>query len=234
MSTGRKTSSISIVIPTLNEEALIGSTLTSLQGIPGVEIIVADGGSHDRTTVLAGIHGGRVIAVSGGRAAQMNAGAEAASGDILLFLHADTILPPRFANHVRNVLSRKDVVAGAFRLAVDAPGAAVRLIETFANLRARLFSLPYGDQAIFLEASLFHAIGGFPDLSLMEDFALVRALRQRGRIVILPEAAVTSGRRWQRLGILRTTCLNQFIVVAYLFGVSPARLAGWYRKGQKR
>ena len=219
---------ISVIIPTLNEAAGLADTLRPLQSVSDVEVIVADAGSTDETAKLAEDHGARVLHGSAGRARQMNAAAEAATGTILLFLHADTRLPGHFDEHVRRVLGRPGVVAGAFRLRIDAPGRSLRLIERVANLRARHLGMPYGDQAIFLRCDVFQSVGGFPELPIMEDYELIRRLRRWGRIELADACAVTSARRWQALGPWRTTWINQMIVLGYRLGVSPQRLARWY------
>jgi rSAM/selenodomain-associated transferase 2 len=228
MSIDLKTSVISIVIPALDEEKYIGATLACLAGIPGVEIIVADGGSRDATLRIAASFGVRIVSSSPGRARQMNAGAEAASGDIFLFLHADTGLPPGFATHVRHAMSDGSCI-GAFQLAIDAPGAAFRIIEKAATWRARLLGLPYGDQALFLPARLFERAGGFPEIPILEEVVLLKALQGKAPVRIVSASATTSGRRWQRRGIVKTTLLNQMTALGYFLGVSPYRLAVWYR-----
>ena len=226
---------ISIIIPTLNEAAYLGRTLEPLRDAAGVETIVVDAGSHDGTPQIAEARGCRVLTAPPGRAAQMNAGAAAATGSAVLFLHADTRLPQGFQQHIHATLARPGVVAGAFRLAIagtmyswSARGA-LRLIQWAANLRARWLQMPYGDQAIFLTAETFRALGGFPDLPIMEDFELLRRLRGRGRIAIVPFPVSTSARRWNALGPLRTTWINQMVVLGYYLGVPPERLARWYR-----
>lgn len=229
MSTDQKTSIISIIIPALNEEKMLGATLAGLANEPGIEVIVVDGGSTDQTKAVAEDYGGRVLNAAGGRARQMNTGAAQATGDILLFLHADTLLPHGFGEPVRAVLANRKIAAGAFRLAIDGPGFGLRFIETMANLRSRWLGLPYGDQAIFLKTALFRKLGGFPDQPIMEDFVLMRRLKSSGKITILPLAAMTAARRWQQLGLLKTTLINQAIVIAYLYGVSPDALVKWYR-----
>lgn len=219
---------ISIVIPTLNEEARIEESLRSLQGVEDVEIIVVDGGSEDRTADLARRCGARVIISPRGRAAQMNAGAAAARGEILLFLHGDTKLPPDFALQTRRVAAQPNFAAGAFRLRIEGRRRGFRIIEAVANFRAKQLQTPYGDQALFVKADRFAEMKGFPQMPIMEDFEFVRRARRRGRILIAPADAVTSGRRWIKLGLWRTTLLNWLMVAAYWAGVSPARLAVWY------
>ena len=231
MSTDRKTSNISIIIPTRNEAESLGSILPQLVATPGAEVLIVDGGSTDNTVALARSMGLQVLSADTGKAAQMNTGAEAARGGILLFLHGDTRLAPGFADLVHEALSQPDVIAGAFSLAIDGRGLGLRIIEWLANFRSRVMQMPYGDQAIFITAEMFSVVGGFPALPIMEDFELVRRLKRKGRIKILPLPATTSARRWLKLGVLRTTFINQVIVIAYLLGVSPQKLAAWYRKG---
>lgn len=227
--TAPKTSSISVIIPTLNEAANLVATLAPLRGVPGVEVIVADGGSTDATVALAEAAGARVVVVPPGRARQQNGGAVLAGGEILLFLHADTSLPEGFAEAVRTCLAQPGVVAGAFRLGIAGEGWGLRMIERMANWRSRQWQMPYGDQAMFMRQESFAAVGTFPEQEIMEDFELVRRLRKIGRIELLELAVQTSARRWQRLGVLRTTLINQLVILGYFFGVAPARLAGWYR-----
>jgi rSAM/selenodomain-associated transferase 2 len=232
MSTDRKTCDISIIIPTLNEAPCIGQTVAGLAGQPGVEVIVADGGSQDLTVPLAKAAGARVMDAPLGRGSQQNAGARAAHGRVLLFLHADTLLPEGFAEDIRKALNQPGIVAGAFRFAVEAKGWRFRLLEQCANWRAGWFWLPYGDQALFLPAARFMAMGGFRELALLEDVDLVLRLRKIGRIALLASPAHTSPRRWQRLGIARATLVNQLILLGFFCGISPDRLARWY--GQVR
>lgn len=230
MSTDRKTCDISIIIPALNEAPCIGQTVAGLAGQPGVEVIVADGGSQDWTVPLAKAAGARVIDAVLGRGSQQNAGARAAHGRVLLFLHADTLLPEGFAKDIREALNQPDFIAGAFRFAVGAKGWQFRLLEQCANWRAAWLGLPYGDQALFLPAARFWAMGGFRELALLEDLELVLRLRKIGRIALLATPAHTSARRWQRLGIVRATIVNQLILLGFFCGISPARLARWYGK----
>ncbi len=220
---------ISVVVPTWNEEERIVSTLTSVVDAPDVEVVVADGGSTDRTASLAKECGAKVITVSASRSRQMNAGAYAATGDILLFLHADTRMPDGFHEHVREVLARPGASAGAFRLGIDASRPrGLRLIEWGVNARSVWRQLPYGDQALFMRQDTFREVGGFQELPILEDYELVLRLRRYGRIEIAEAAVLTSARRWERLGIWRTTLINQAVVWAYRLGVSPGRLANWY------
>jgi rSAM/selenodomain-associated transferase 2 len=230
MSTDRQTLNISIIIPTLNEAQTIGVLLQEIQTIPGIEIIVVDGGSHDSTTEIAASFGVKLIETSPGRARQLNKGAEAAQGDILLFLHSDTRPEAGFEDAIRAAVSQPDMVAGAFRLAINGKGVGLRIIEWLVNFRSKYLKMPYGDQGIFLFSEEFKKVGGFPLQPIMEDFELMRRLRSRGRIHILPITATTSVRHWQRLGLLRTTFFNQALIIAYLFGVDPHKLASWYRK----
>ena len=219
---------ISIIIPVLNEAAIIEDTLRQLRLSSEEEVIVVDGGSQDRTVSLAQAQGVKVICTALGRAHQMNQGAAVATGEILLFLHADTRLPPNYATLVRDALAAPKTVAGAFQLKIDDKGRSLRLVEKMVNGRSRFLNLPYGDQAIFLKADLFREMGGFTLLPIMEDFEFVRHLQQRGRITIVPAAVLTSGRRWQKLGVFKTTVINQLIVIGYFLGVPPATLAYWY------
>jgi len=226
---------ITVVMPTLNEAAMVHESIKRLIAQPNVEVIVADGGSRDQTAELAQQAGARVVVTRPGRGRQLNAGAALASGEILVFLHADVQLPRDFAQQIRKVLAG-GAVAGAFSLRLDAATRGLRLVQWGANLRSRLLQLPYGDQAIFLTARLFFEMGGFLPWPLMEDFEFCRRLRRTGRIALTPAAAIVSARRWKQYGVLRTTLVNQLCVAGYLLGVSPGRLAQWYgaARGQSR
>ncbi len=207
----------------------MGRTLARLPRTPDVEVVVADGGSRDRTVEIALNSGVRVVRCPRGKALQMNRGASEASGRTLLFLHADTLPPVGFEHMIRSTAARPGVVAGAFRLRIEARGARFRAVEFMTNLRSTLMRMPYGDQGIFLRAETFRRLGGFPVQALMEDFELARRLKREGRVVTLPAQVRTSARRWLRLGVFRTTLLNQRIILAYLLGADPALLARWYR-----
>jgi len=231
---------ISVIVPTLNEAEHLPQTLLSLKGAKDVETVVVDGGSTDGTPEIAERAGCHLLRSLPGRALQMNAGARAASGSILLFLHADTRLPERFDEHVRRALGQPPTtrpcfarrqavpVAGAFRLLIDAPQRSLRLIEWGVNFRSRHLQMPYGDQTLFLKAETFHTMGGFPELPIMDDFEMVRRLRRLGRIAILPVPVTSSARRWQALGLWRTTWINQKVIAGYYLGVPSDRLAQWY------
>ena len=226
---GKERPALSLVIPSLNEAGHIAGTLSSLAHRPGVEIIVVDGGSSDATAAVAQAGGVRVLRARPPRSVQMNAGAAAASGDILLFLHADTRLPAAFEEQVRQALARPRAAAGAFRLKIDEGRISLGIIELVANWRSRFLQMPYGDQALFMPRDLFWELGAFPPIPIMEDFEMVRRLKRRGRIALAPGCAETSARRWLRLGAVKTWLVNQCVIAAYCAGVSPERLALWYR-----
>lgn len=222
---------ISIIVPTLNEAANIHKTIAKAKESINTEIIVVDGGSQDETVDIAREMGVQTLITKAGRGNQMNAGALVATGEIFIFLHADTLLPSRFDMIVRQALSEEGALAGAFELKIDSSELCLRLIEKGANWRARLLLLPYGDQAIFVWASIFKKIGGFADMPIMEDFHFMRKLQPLGKIKIVPYPVLTSARRWQKLGVLKTTLLNQLVIIAYFLGVPPHSLAKWYRQG---
>lgn len=220
---------ISIIIPTLNEAGTLPQTLATLPAATETEVIVVDGGSVDQTPAVAKALGVRVVGAAPGRSRQLNGGAAAATGSLLLFLHADTRLPQGFDQAIRHTLAQPGVVAGAFRLAINGPDRGLRWVEWGVNVRSRFLQMPYGDQAIFIKAEVFDKLGGFPDLPMMEDFELVRRLRKVGRVAIATSAVLTSDRRWRTLGILRTTLANQAMIAGYFLGINPYKLARWYR-----
>jgi len=220
-------SGISVIIPTRNEERAIAAVIEQLRGTGVREVIVVDGGSSDQTCHRARTAGAKVIESETGRGIQQNLGAAEATGDILLFLHADTRLPPDFIEQIQDILHRDGVSAGAFRLGVDGPGHGLRWVENMANWRSLYFQLPYGDQALFMKADTFRQAGGFAEIPLMEDFELMRRLRKQGRIELAEASVRTSPRRWEQLGVLRATWSNQVCILAYLFGISPRRIASW-------
>ncbi|MDZ8082938.1 MAG: TIGR04283 family arsenosugar biosynthesis glycosyltransferase [Nostoc sp. DcaGUA01] len=221
---------ISIIIPTLNEAANIKEAIATTQARINIEFIVVDGGSSDDSVEIAQSLGVKVISSSAGRAVQMNAGVVAASGEILLFLHADTRLPAGFDEMICTALQQPGIVAGAFNLRIDASLLSLRWVELGVNWRSHFCQMPYGDQAIFLTKALFQQIGGFAELPIMEDFELIRRLKAMGRIAIISTPVVTSARRWLQKGVFKTTLLNQIVIIAYLLGVSPERIRCWYRQ----
>jgi len=221
---------ISIIIPTIDEADNLGATLKATHNSSKVEIIVVDGGSSDGTVELAIAHGVRLLTTSAGRAKQMNAGAMVARGGILLFLHGETLLPEGFDRYVRQILAKPGTVAGAFRLGIGSPGLGLRLIERLANFRSMFLQLPYGDQAIFIRADRFRFLGGFPEMPIMEDYLFVQRLKKQGRVRIAPVAVRTSGRRWLKFGVLKTTLINQVVLLGHFVGIEPERLARWYRR----
>lgn len=216
---------LSIVVPVLNEAAGLAAHLAALQPLRsrGHEVIVVDGGSEDGSAALAAPLADRVLSAPRGRALQMNAGARAATGDVLLFLHADTRLPAGAADLVLSVL--KNRVWGRFDVAIEGRHPALRLIAAAMNCRSRLTGIATGDQAMFVRRAEFP---GFPEIPLMEDLALSRRLRRRGRPACLRPRARTSGRRWESRGVLRTVLLMWRLRLLYALGVAPERLARQY------
>ncbi len=220
---------VSVVIPALNESCSIGRVLATIESRRPIEAIVVDGGSHDATMEVASEYGARVIVAPRGRAHQMNAGARIARGRILLFLHGDTQLPPRFDDLVHNALRPKGTIAGAFslRIAGEQYDRALRIIARIATWRSRFLQLPYGDQGLFLKADTFHRLRGFPETPILEDYLLVKRLKRLGKIRTLRAAISTSPRRWALKGPAWITLQNQLILLGYHLGVSPSALARW-------
>ena len=224
---------ISVVVPVLDEAGAIARSLQPLQPLRGrgVEVIVVDGGSQDGTRCFARPLCDRVLDAPRGRARQMNVGAGVASGRVLLFLHADTRLPPDWSRMVRGALGDHGREWGRFDVRLDGVHPMLRVVERAMNLRSRLSGIATGDQAIFVTRVAFRAAGGFPDIALMEDIALSRALRARSRPVCLRTAVVTSSRRWERNGIARTIVLMWRLRLEYAFGTDSEKLARLYRGG---
>jgi rSAM/selenodomain-associated transferase 2 len=191
-------------------------------------VILVDGGSDDATIqVAARFPAVRLLASPRGRARQMNAGARAAWGDILLFLNADTWLPEGGLGAVSAALDDARVVGGRFDVRFDSPRPVLRMIAFFMNLRSRASGISTGDQAIFVRREVFETMGGYPDMPLMEDIELSRRLKRRGRLATLPSRVTTSARKWEREGALRTMALMWALRFLYMVGVSPARLHRW-------
>jgi rSAM/selenodomain-associated transferase 2/rSAM/selenodomain-associated transferase 1 len=221
----RRDASVSVIVPALDEQAEIARAVRSAVDGGAHEVIVADGGSRDGTRQAAAKAGARVIDAPRGRARQMNAGAAAAKGDILLFLHADTLLPPSFSAEVRRALTDRAFVAGAFTFGTDCEARGMAFVERTVGWRSRQLGMPYGDQAQFVRADVFRALGGFPDLPVMEDYELMQRLRRLGWVAIVPEVALTSGRVWDRDGVVLTTAVNKASIWGYRLGVPPKWLA---------
>lgn len=221
-------SALAIVIPALDEAAQIAAAVASARDAGVAEIVVVDGGSADETVAVSRAAGATVLAAPRGRARQMNAGAAATRAPVLLFLHADTRLPPGFAAAVQRALADPRVVGGRFDLRLEPGSALLALTAALINLRSRLSRLATGDQAIFVRRTVFDAIGGFPDQPLMEDLALCRALNRCGPVACLRERVTTSSRRWVRDGPLRTILLMWRLRYLYWRGVSPAELKRRY------
>jgi len=222
---------VSVIVPVLNERARIGGLLDQLAAMADLhEIVVVDGGSDDGTLEVAGASAGvRVLSASRGRATQMNAGAEIATGDVLLFLHADVRLPDDAVRRIRESLANPEVVAGAFRTwtVADAGRSWLAPFLHLADVRSRVTSLPYGDQALFVRAATFRQVGGFPEIQIMEDVELSRRLRRAGRIRRVPTSVTVSGRRFLARPAYYALLMTLF---PWLFrlGVRPARLARLY------
>jgi len=225
---------ISIIIPVLNESAGINNTLEHLSGLIAVnglpaEIIVVDGDQEGKT--IAAIKDDKVITVVGkpGRGRQMNRGAALSKGEILLFLHADTLLPDDGLTLIAGACADLPFTAGAFDLAIDSERPIFRLIEKTASLRSRMTRIPYGDQAFFFDAGYFHAIGGFAEIPFLEDVEIMRRIKKRGeKIVFLNRSVHTSARRWEKDGAIKRTLRNRLLVFLYCAGMAPERLAKLY------
>ena len=221
---------LSIVIPALDEAEHLARLLPDLaRACPDAEVLVIDAGSRDGTAELVARHpGARLLTAARGRARQMNAGAAAAGGDALLFLHADTRLPEGAAGAIARALARPGVIAGRFDVCFDRERAVLGMVAWFMNRRSRLSGICTGDQAIFVRRADFEAVGGYPDIPLMEDIELSRRLKRRGRLCALRLRVTTSARKWEREGPLRTIVLMWTLRCLHFCGVAPARLHRWY------
>ncbi|MGE5338785.1 MAG: TIGR04283 family arsenosugar biosynthesis glycosyltransferase [Gemmatimonadota bacterium] len=228
---------LAVIIPVLNEATVIVGAIERLGDLRarGARVIVVDGGSHDDTVARAAA-ADRVVGAARGRALQMNAGArtpEAIDGDVLLFLHADTRLPPEADRIIFRALANSDRVWGRFDVSIAAEQprnqVALRVVSRFMNWRSRLTGIATGDQAIFIERSSFVALDGFAPIPLMEDVEFCRRARRLSRPIALPECVSTSGRRWEKYGVLRTIMLMWRLRAAYFLGADPAQLLMRYR-----
>ena len=221
---------LSVIMPTLDEAQGIAATLESLRELRGRghEVIVVDGGSRDGTPALAEALADRVLATSASRAGQMNAGAQAAAGDVLLFLHADSRLPDAADRLVLQGLAAGGAEWGRFDVRIAGANPMLRAVEAMMNLRSRVTHICTGDQGVFVRRDAFDAVGGYPDQPLMEDIAISARLRRRSAPLCLRERCLTSARRWESRGVLRTIVLMWWLRLQYALGAAPARLARRY------
>jgi rSAM/selenodomain-associated transferase 2 len=219
---------VSVIIPTYNEAAVLSETLTRLKQHQPFETIIGDGGSEDDTTDIARRHEATVIQSPCGRAAQMNAAAGEAKGDLLLFLHADSYIDPQGYQKMIESMSSGSWLGGAFHLQIDSPLPALKRISRWANWRSRYLNLVYGDQAIFVQREVFRDLRGFPSLPICEDLDFFRRLSKKGPVILLKEKAFTSPRRWLAEGVRFTLLRNIAIASLFLIGFSPATLSRWY------
>jgi len=224
---------LSIIVPCLNEAQGVVDALSALAPLRsrGAEVIVVDGGSRDGTAERARPHADAVITVPRGRALQMNAGAARARGEILLFLHADTLLPEAADALVVDGLKRTRRGWGRFDVAIAGRHPLLKIVALLMNLRSRLTGIATGDHAIFVTRSLFTAAGGYPEIALMEDIELSKRLKRFGPPLCLRHRLTTSGRRWEERGVLRTILLMWRLRLAYWLGADPAKLAVRYDRG---
>jgi len=215
-----------IVVPVLDEAASLRARLKALDAFRrrGARVVVVDGGSDDDTLAIAREHADLALLAPRGRASQMNAGAAACPADVLLFLHADTVLPDNADALVRRA-TLGPFAWGRFDVRIDSPRAALRMVSAMMNLRSRWTGIATGDQALFVRHDLFRQIGGFPDLPLMEDIAMSRALKRHGPPACLKDRVTTSARRWERHGVWRTIVLMWRLRAAYFLGADPRQLA---------
>ena len=230
--TAREVKRLSVIIPTLDEAGCIVATLESLRELRrrGHEVIVADGGSRDATTALAQGRADRIVCSPAGRAEQMNAGARAATGDVLVFLHADSRLPCEADRVLLERLAAAGSAWGRFDVQIAGAHPLLRLVERMMNLRSRLTRICTGDQGMFMRREVFEAVGGYPCQALMEDIAISMRLRRLSAPLCLRERCLTSARRWESNGVLRTVVLMWWLRLQYTCGAAPARLARAYAR----
>lgn len=219
---------VSVVLPVLNEAERLPATLESTRVLPGSEVIVVDGGSRDGSRDVARQFGCRLLDAPRGRAVQMNAGADVARGEVLLFLHADCRLPPDAGPALRQALGDDRVGWGAFRHRIDSPRLSLRVIAAADNVRAGWLRRPFGDQAIFVRRTLFQEVGGYPDVPLLEDLGLARKLRRAARFRLADAVVLSDSRRWERHGVLRVTVTNSLILLGAALRLPMSWLARLY------
>jgi rSAM/selenodomain-associated transferase 2 len=220
---------VSVVIPALNEAAILGATIDAAFAAGAAEVIVADGGSTDETIAIATAHRARVVTGERVRARQLNRGAEEAASEAILFLHADTLLPSGACDAVQRAIAQ-GFDLGGFRIEFLEHCARLSYVAFMINARTRLTRQPWGDQAQFVRREAFVAIGGYPDFPIMEDYELARRMKHR---TVLPLTVRTSGRRFLGNGVVRTSAMNWLIIFSYHLGVKPETLARWYRASPK-
>ena len=219
---------ISVIIPILNEAKILDQTLSQLQPELGShELIIVDGGSNDNSVCIAEKYG-EVLTSARGRAKQLNAGAAAATGDILIFLHADIRLEPGALKAVESALS-SGYIGGGFRQKIDGKSILYRAIEIAGNVRGKYLKVFYGDSGIFLARADFEKIGGFPDVPILEEMEFSKELRKLGKTTLVAPCIHISARRWETRGVVRTTLNNYLITLLYFLKISPERLAELYR-----
>ncbi len=219
---------ISIIIPTLEEAQGIKKSLSRARALNPHEIIIADGGSRDDTLEIARNFTPHILESGPGRALQMNAGAQKATGDILLFLHADSYLSEHSYNRMQETMRDDETIGGAFSLEIESGLRSLQWISTLATLRSRKLNMVYGDQAFFVRRNVFEEMGGYALLPICEDLEFYQRLRKTGRVILLDEKATTSARRWQKEGILFTTLRNGLIAILFLMGFPPKLLSKCY------
>lgn len=219
---------ISVIVPVLNEEKNIAATLEALLPVAPYEIIIVDGGSSDRTRDIAARFQVKVFSSERGRARQMNCGAGAASGEVFLFLHADTRLPNTALHDIAGALADPRYIGGRFDVELEGDHWMLPVIARMISQRSRLTKVGTGDQALFVRREIFDSMGGFPDIPLMEDIAFCRALKRAGEVACLRSRVVTSARRWELDGVWRTIFTMWMLKLLYLAGVAPARLKRFY------
>ncbi|MCS5620589.1 MAG: TIGR04283 family arsenosugar biosynthesis glycosyltransferase [Nitrospinaceae bacterium] len=219
---------VSIIVPTLNEELVLENTLTHIQQLSPHELIVSDGGSNDYTYRIADRFSHRVITGSAGRALQMNAGANEATVDLLLFLHADSRIEPESYRKMLECMENPKWIGGAFTLCIESGKWSLKLIALLANIRSKYFGVAYGDQGFFVRKEVFKDMNGFSPIPICEDLDFYYRLRKKGSVILLKEKAHTSPRRWINEGIFFTTVRNFIIAVLFGLGFPPHILTKWY------
>lgn len=221
---------VSIIIPVLNEENWIVRTLPSLKPLrrKGHEVIVVDGGSEDQSIQMALPFSDQVLQSQRGRSRQMNKGAKSSTGEILIFLHADTFIPDDADQIILESISRTGRCWGYFKVKLTGRHPLLRVVEFLMNFRSRFTRIATGDQTIFLKRELFEAIGGFPEIDLMEDIAICKTLKKYGPPLYINRPVITSSRRWEEKGLIRTILLMWFLRLAYFFKIDPKQLVKFY------